>query len=113
MSEDALAWFRGRCLHTTGHWNKKLLALLLISCLLPGCSQCGKRNEETSNGDKINCTDNTESLSLSVRRKQGGFISRSTAVIEDKRGIRSLLMPQAASCMSPDSDLVDGQRDEL
>lgn len=73
---------------------------------------CGKRNEETGNGDKINCTGNVESLSLSVRTKQGGFISRSTAVIEDKRGIRSLLLPQAPSCMCPHVDLVHGQGDE-
>jgi len=60
-------------------------------------ASCGKRNEKTSDGDKMNCAGNLKSLSLSARTKPGGFISGKAAVVEDSRVIKQLHCPRAAS----------------
>lgn len=57
---------------------------------------CGKRNEETGDGDKINCAGNLKSFSGSIRTKPGGFIGRKAAVMRDGRVIKHLHLPQSS-----------------
>lgn len=101
----------GGCSHVTGCWHALLLALLLISFLLSGCSFCVGR-ETRRQAAEIKLT--AQAIWKAFRWAQGqsgGFISGKAAVVKDGRVIKPLRLPQSSLlARGPALTLWDEQR---